>query len=120
MKLIYRSPGGRIEVETEVKDQRELVSTLGQLQELCEEPDCGMCGSKSLRHDHRKAGGYDYYELKCRGCGARLAYGQSNPVGQLWPKRRGENGEKLPARGWHQPPGNALDSPGESSKILIK
>ena len=48
----------------------------------------------------------DYYELVCRGCGARFAFGQNKKGGGLFPKRRGEDGKSLPDRDWAKWEGN--------------
>lgn len=104
MKVRYRSPGGRIEIEMDVATELDLVATMGRLQDLFETGPCGMCKSIRIKHDKRNGGGHTYYEVKCTDCGARLPLHQNDGVETLYRVRRGPNGQKLPNDGWEMPP----------------
>lgn len=69
---------------------------------------CGKCGCKNLRYQVRsvpdgKKSSFEYFELVCSDCWAKLSYGQSDD-GALFPVRyqregkeyvRDENGNKV-------------------------
>lgn len=100
MKLTYTTKNGRIAVEVEGESQKDLFLELARFQEVFEETTCGKCGSENLRFVVRTVDDNQYYELRCLDCGARLAFGVHKKGGGLFPKRRGENNEWLPDRGW--------------------
>ena len=50
----------------------------------------------------RNVDGNDYYELRCNDCGAVLAFGQHKKGGTLFPKRKDDEGNYLPNKGWHK------------------
>src|SRR5687767_1953475 len=100
-------------VTVEGEKVKEIHAALAQLSEVYAEPCCGLCKSTSVIPNHRVAGKYQYYELKCVDCNARLALGQPNEGGGLYPKRKlGPDGQPTKTddpkgktgahRGWHK------------------
>ena len=103
MKARYTSGLGDFEVEAgEIKD---LFRQLAVIQEVFgAETNCGVCGSSTIRLQHRKVDDYDFYELLCtaQGCRARFSFGQAKKGGALFPKRKDEDGKWLPHGGWEK------------------
>ena len=50
----------------------------------------------------RSVEGNDYYELRCGNCGGILSFGQHKKGGTLFPKRKDDNNNYLPNKGWHK------------------
>jgi hypothetical protein len=101
MKVKYKV-GDRLEFELEGAGQKELFKELASIQEIFGEESCGLCGSKNLRFVVRNVEGNDYFELRCNDCGAILAFGQHKKGGTLFPRRKDDNNNWLPNRGWHK------------------
>lgn len=101
MKFIYKL-NSRMTVELESEDQKELFSKLASVQEIFAEEKCGLCGSTNLRFVTREVDGNKYYELRCADCGAILSFGQHKKGGTLFPKRKDDEGNYLPNKGWHK------------------
>jgi hypothetical protein len=120
MKAHYRAFNGRLVVEVEGSNIKELFQQIGPVAEVLDGDDsCGKCASPHIYPRVRTAQGFDYYELVCSDCNARLSFGQHKDGGTLWAKRTGENGRVLDHRGWsvylalepgekkHDPPASA-------------
>jgi hypothetical protein len=101
MKLKYRI-GDKLEFEVEGTGQKEVFKELAIIQEIFGESKCGMCSSENIRFIVRNVDDNDYYELRCMDCGAILSFGQHKKGGTLFPKRKDENNNLLPNRGWHK------------------
>ena len=101
MKLRYRV-GDKLEFEIEASGQKEVFKELALIQEIFGEESCGMCDSSSIKFLVRSVEGNDYYELRCNGCGAILSFGQHKKGGTLFPKRKDDNNNYLPNKGWHK------------------
>jgi len=99
MKVIYKA-NDKLQFELEGSGQKEIFS----------EEKCGLCGSTSLRFIVRNVEGNDYYELRCNDCGAVLAFGQHKKGGTLFPKRKDDDGNYLPNKGWHKWQPNAASA----------
>lgn len=105
MKVNYKSKNGRLVVELEAESQKGLWAQLAAFQETFEESVCGKCGSDDLKYVVRKTTDgkkeYDYHELRCNKCGAKLAFGVLNDdSGRLFPKRKDEEGKVRGKWGW--------------------
>ncbi len=105
MEIQYRSQNGRLFIKVEGVNQKEVFEKLASAQEVFEADDkCGCCGKANLRfrvrHVPKGTKTFDYYEMVCQDCYARLAFGQSTDTVSLFPKRKDEQGEWLPTRGW--------------------
>jgi len=99
MKVTYVTENGRLTVEMDVDTQCSLVQELSRFQEVFEETKCGKCGSENLRWVVRTVDDNQYYELRCRDCGAKLAFGSHKVGGGLFPKRK-DGDTWLPDNGW--------------------
>lgn len=101
MKIIYKI-GDRLSFELEASGQKEAFKEIASIQEIFGEESCGICGKQNLKFIVRNVDGNDYYELKCSECSGILSYGQHKKGGTLFPKRKDENNNYLPHKGWHK------------------
>lgn len=101
MKLRYKV-GDRLEFELDGAGQKEIFKELAAIQEIFGEECCGLCKSKNLKFLVRNIEGNDYFEIRCADCGAILSFGQHKKGGTLFPKRKDDEGNYLPNRGWHK------------------
>lgn len=101
MKLNYKI-NDKLSVEIEGAGQKEIFKELAVLQEVFGENTCGMCSSTSIKFMSRNVDDNDYYELRCSDCGAILAFGQHKKGNTLFPKRKDDQGNYLPNKGWHK------------------
>lgn len=101
MKVKYKV-GDKLEFELEGSGQKEIFKELALIQEIFAEEKCGLCNHTNLRFVVRNVDGNDYYELRCSDCGAVLAFGQHKKGGTLFPKRKDDEGNYLPNKGWHK------------------
>lgn len=99
MKFTYKIPNGRLSAEMEADTQVEMFNQISRFQEVFEESTCGKCGSENIKFVVRNVDDNFYYELRCKDCGARLAFGSHKKGGGLFPKRK-EGDEWLPDNGW--------------------
>lgn len=105
MKVNYTTTSGRINFEFEADNHVGVWKQLSSLQEVFEEEKCQKCGGTNLRFCVRKSSYEDdkgkvkeceYHELRCRKCGAKLAYGVlDDGTYSLFPKRKDKDGEWL-------------------------
>jgi hypothetical protein len=101
MKVRYTSGNGQLVFDIEAETAKALFSQLGAIQELFEaETKCGMCGSADIRFSARVVEEFDFYELACRDCHAQFRFGQKKKGGDLFPKRKDDDGVALPNGGW--------------------
>jgi hypothetical protein len=121
MKVNYTTKNGRIAFEFEADNHVGIWKNLSALQEVFEEEKCLKCGSDNLRFSVRKSTytddkgkekECDYHELRCRNCGAKLAFGVlDDGTFSLFPKRKdkegnwlgkktNEKGKEVPTYGW--------------------
>ena len=101
MKVIYKA-GDKLEFELDGAGQKEIFKELAVIEEIFSENTCGLCNKNNIRHIVRNVDDNNYYELRCNDCGAILAYGQHKKGGTLFPKRKDDDGNYLPNRGWHK------------------
>ncbi len=101
MKLRYKV-GDKLEFELEGAGQKEIFKELAAIQEIFGEESWGICGSKHIKFIVRNIDGNDYFELRCSDCAAILAFGQHKKGGTLFPKRKDDEGNYLPHKGWHK------------------
>ena len=100
MKVNYTTQSGNIKGELSADDQKAIFNEIAKFQEVFEETVCVKCGSHNVRFVVRTVDDNDYYELRCRDCGARLAFGVNKKGGTLFPKRKDADGNWLPNNGW--------------------
>jgi hypothetical protein len=111
---------GNVELEGEGATHKEVFSQLAAMTEVFRDEPCGLCKKNNTifvvrRVPDPKSKGkkeFEYFERRCltKDCKARLAYGQHNEGGSLFPKRKGEDGNYLPNNGWTR-----YEKPAESS-----
>lgn len=101
MKILYKV-NDKLTFELEGEGQKEIFKELATIQEIFSEEKCGLCGSSNIRFVVRNVDGNDYYELRCIDCGAVLAFGQHKKGGTLFPKRKDDDGNYMPNKGWHK------------------
>jgi len=103
MKLKYKV-SEKLEFELEASGQKEVFKELALIQEIFGEESCGMCDSNNIKFIVRSVEGNDYYELRCTDikCNAILSFGQHKKGGTLFPKRKDDNNNYLPNKGWHK------------------
>lgn len=106
MKAVYQTKNGRLNVELEASTHKELWKQLASFQEVFEETKCGKCKKENLRFVIRKSKDakgkeYEYHELRCVDCGAKLAFGVlDDGSGSLFPKRKNDDGSVRGEWGW--------------------
>ena len=101
MKVTYRATD-KLVFELEGSGQKEIFKELALIQEIFSEEKFGLCGSTNLKFIVRNVDNNDYFELRCNDCGAILAFGQHKKGGTLFPKRKDDNANYLPNKGWHK------------------
>jgi hypothetical protein len=99
-----------VEIEVEGKTHKDIFRELQSAEEVFSDGKCGACGGTDTRFVVRKVDDpdpkskktYEYFEKRCMNpkCKARLAYGQHNEGGTLFPKRKDDKGNWLPNKGW--------------------
>lgn len=113
IRLNLKAGNNIIQIEGET--QIDVFKQAASVQETFGESCCGKCQSTNLQYVVRisEADGeeYEYPELHCKNCNAKLTFGQEKKNGGLWPirfQRDGkkykvdENGKKVPkgTNGW--------------------
>jgi DNA-directed RNA polymerase subunit RPC12/RpoP len=98
MKVTYNT--GKMSVELEGETQRDLFGQLAAFQEVFDETTCGKCGSTNVEFAVRRHEDNEYYEIRCKDCRAKLAFGCMKKGGGLFPKRKDADGNWLPDNGW--------------------
>jgi translation initiation factor 2 beta subunit (eIF-2beta)/eIF-5 len=101
MKLKYKV-NDKLELELDGNGQKEIFKELATIQEIFGEEKCGICSSSNIKFVVRTVEGNDYYELRCADCGAILSFGQHKKGETLFPKRKDEQGNYLPNKGWYK------------------
>lgn len=97
MKAKYSVLGGKVQFEIEGSNEKDIFRQFAKISEVFDEKRCGQCGKTDLafvvRNVEKDKKNYEYFEMKCTSCGARLAYGQHMEGGSLFPKRKLESGD---------------------------
>lgn len=93
---------GDLSVEFEAETHKDIFKQLSSLEEVFGETACGKCGSEKLKPVVRENDGNEYYELRCAGCTARLAFGVHKKGGGLFPRRKDSDGNWLSDGGWQK------------------
>ena len=98
----------RLSLEVEGESQVALFDEIAKHGEVFGIGKCGACKSSDIRFVNRtvskeekgKTKNYQYRELHCNACRARLSFGQHQEGGSLFPRKKGDDGEWLPNNGW--------------------
>lgn len=101
MKVLYNA-NDKLQFELEGSGQKEIFKELAVIQEIFSEDKCGGCGKNNIKFIVRNVDSNDYYELRCNDCGSVLSFGQHKKGGTLFPKRKDDEGNYLPNKGWHK------------------
>jgi len=103
MKVVYKA-SDKLQFELEGSGQKEVFKELATIQEIFSEEKCGVCGCTNIKFVVRNVDANDYYELRCTDskCGAVLSFGQHKKGGTLFPKRKDDDNNYLPNKGWHK------------------
>lgn len=96
MKINYTNK--KLAVEIESDSVKDAFKQLAEFQEVFDESNCGLCSNDDLQFVVRTVEGNDFYELRCRKCSGKLAFGQHKTGGSLFPKRK----EHASSKGWHK------------------
>ncbi|MBT4604105.1 hypothetical protein HOC01_00560 [archaeon] len=103
MKINYTTRNKNINVELQSESVKDAFKQLAEFQEIFDEKCCGACKNIDLQFVVRTVENNDYYELKCKACFAKLAYGQHKVGGSLFPKRKNPDGSYDNInQGWHK------------------
>jgi len=103
VKVKYFTKDKRLGAELEGNSQKEIFKGLAKFQEIFDSEPCGACGADDTFYSVRTVDNNDYYEKKCRKCGAALSYGQTKDGISLFPKRKATDGSwDNVAKGWHK------------------
>ena len=101
MKALYRAQNGKITFECEGDSPKSLFKKLALVQEIFDaDSQCGACKSTNIKFRSRQVDDFEFFELGCADCFARLQFGQHKKGGGLFPKRKDEDGHYLDNRGW--------------------
>lgn len=102
MKAHFKNRTGRLVVEVEGANVKELFERIAEVQEILDaDSNCGACGSEHIKFRVRHAESFVYYELHCEQCNAALAFGQRKNGIELFPKRKDDD-QELENRGWRR------------------
>lgn len=101
MKAHLKAFGGRLTIEVEGADQKELFMHIAGWHEILSEQKCGLCGSDRIRFQYQLTQAKDaYYRLHCDACRAEFNLGQRKEPKVLFPKRLADDKKPLPHGGW--------------------
>jgi hypothetical protein len=101
MKATFSAMGGRVSFEMEGESPKALFKKLALVQEIFDaDQNCGCCASENIKFRARQVDDFEFFELGCADCFARLQFGQHKKGGGLFPKRRDDDGNYLDNRGW--------------------
>lgn len=99
-------------IEIEQPSVKDLIKEFTVVDSALRFESCGQCNSVDVFPQHRNVESDDYYEIKCRACGAVLRLGSHKEGGSLYKKRmqvdnKGKSvkdatgkGVPLPNSGW--------------------
>lgn len=103
MKINYTTKNPRLHFLIDSESIKESFKALAEIQEIFDEPCCGLCKSTDLQFTVRTVESNDYYELKCTSCFAKLAFGQHKVGNSIFPKRKLPDGTfDKQHRGWYK------------------
>jgi hypothetical protein len=97
----------KVWIEVESMSVKDAVQGIAEYSDFFGEGPCGMCGSDDVAPEYRVGKSrdgdeYPFYSLVCRSCGAKLDFGQRRDGTGLFPKRKDNDDNLLPANGWRQ------------------
>lgn len=100
MKAHYTTAGG-LNFEIDADSPKAMFKKIALVQEIFDsDKTCGACQSVDICFRSRQVDDFEFFELACRSCNARLQFGQHKKGGGLFPKRRDEDGHFMLDNGW--------------------
>ena len=99
MKVEYKVSDA-VTVELEGDTIKVVMEQMSQLHEVFGNSTCKKCSGTEVFPVVREVDENKYYELKCKKCGAKLAFGAHKKGGTLFPKRRDQENIMLNDFGW--------------------
>lgn len=104
MKVSYRA-SKKFSVEAEGENHKQVFEKLAALAEVFGIERCGKCNSEDIipivrTAEDKKKKTHTYYELRCKNCYAKFAFGQHLQGGTLFPQRKDGEGNYKPDGGW--------------------
>ena len=114
-----RAKCGDYWIEVDAGSTMEAMEALSEYLEVFSQARCLVCNEENVVPVHRKAESrdgkkYDFYEMKCLKCGAKLEFGQSME-GKLFPRRKNKDNSYRENMGWFQWEGTQAESQAEAS-----
>lgn len=112
MIVTYKTPDGH-EIQCEVGKVKDAFEFLAAIGEAFGISSCGACDSTNIKRVHRKAQGFNFYELRCNDCDHRLEFGVLQDSERLFPRRKDKAGQWRDNDGWYkyEPDQHEDDSP---------
>ena len=108
MKVTYQS-SDKFTVEFDVSNHKELFAQVARFEEVFSNTVCGQCGgdnTKFVTRNVTKDGKqFTFHEVRCQNpqCRAKLEFGElSDGSGNMFPKRKNENGDYKGKYGWYR------------------
>lgn len=120
LKALWEVKKG-LSFEVEGKEQKDVFEQLASIQEVFGSEICELCKKGNLQFVVRNVEDNNFYEIKCKDCGGKLALSQNKKGGSLYPVRKLKNG--LPSKvddegpfdfttnGWHKYDRNKIAKP---------
>lgn len=78
---------GNLTLVAEGTTPESIFRELATLQAVFEDASCRKCNKTNLQYVVRKVEDDEFFELRCKDCGAKLTFGVSKADKQLYPKR---------------------------------
>lgn len=100
MKVNFNA--GMCSVEVEGNSQKEVFKQLAEFQEVFDNSRCGACESTNVRFVVRNVDDNEFFEIRCKDCGAKLAFGSHKKGNSLFPKRKNSEGNYIENQGWQK------------------
>ena len=115
MKLTFKTRTGCLIEISQVDSEKDLFRAVANLQAIFAAEDaCGCCQSTDISYRTRIIDDNEYFDLICNACSASFRFGQTRK-GSLFPKRKDEQNQPLPNRGWSVY--RALPSPSQQGLV---
>ena len=78
---------GNLTLVAEGTTPEGIFKELALLQATFEDSVCGKCRDSNLQYVVRNQDGFEFLELRCKKCGAKLSFGKGKEDKELYPRR---------------------------------